>query len=295
MPLDRLLTTERVPLGRTLVEGARITGRHVAGLLVVTAAIATPIEIVTGYWMRGLPYPPRTGAPTGADFLFGIVRFEPVYGDVLVLLLAVPVVAGVCAVLVAGHETGARLTTLGALGGVVRRLFHLVSATILIVAAMAGALGIAVLLDRLIPQYLPRGSVDDLVGVTVLGVLLALILPFAFALLPAAVIEPGGPLTALARGLRTAAESLAVALGRSVVAFAVASVLSTAARLVVVTVIGGGGTVPTAIAEAVADVVFLPIFFVAAALTYVDVRARGGDVDADWLRHRVTVLAPHTG
>lgn len=289
MDQRKLMSEEKVRVGPALLEVGRILRRHVAGLIALGLGVLVPLELIGAALTRGNPDVPRSGAPVGTDVLSALIKLEPVMGDVLVLLIGVPLLAGTAVLLTAAAQTDRTLDVAGAVRGAARRIATLFLVTLTLALGVGIVAGVAGLLDLVIPGILPTGSIADVVASVVILAGLAALLPLAVAAYPAAMLERSSGLDTVRSALRLAGDGFVMLLGRAIAIVAVASILGTIARFVVMLVVGlvGSGPFANAIGEAVADTVFIPVFAAAATLVYVDIRGRQGDMDQEVLARRI--------
>lgn len=285
MDRRKLMSEEKVRVGPALLEVGRILRRHGTGLIALGLGVLVPLELIGAALTRGNPDVPRTGAPVGTDVLSALIKLEPVMGDVLVLLIGVPLIAGTAVLLTAAAQTDRTLDVAGAVRGAVRRIATLFLVTLTLALGVGIVAGVAGLLDLVIPGILPSGSIADVIASVVILAGLVALLPLAVAAYPAAMLERSSGVDTVRSALRLAGDGFVMLLGRAIAIVAVASILGTIARFVVMLIVGlvGSGPFANAIGEAVADTVFIPVFAAAATLVYVDIRGRRGDMDQEVL------------
>lgn len=292
MDRDKLVSEDKVQLGPLVLETFRVLRARLAGLIVLGLALLVPLELLGAALTRQNPDVPRSGAPVGADALTAVIEVELVLGDILVFLFAVPLLAGTVVLVVVAAQLGRELRVGDALRTASRRLPGLLGVTVALALAAAVVIGVAVMIDLVVPEILPSGSVSSVLGIVVLLAGFVALLPFAVAGYPTAVVGGGGAVDTVRSSVRSGRQSFVDLLGRGVALVALASVLGALVRFVVMLPIGllGSGWAIEAIGEAIADLVFIPIFAGGAALAYLDLRGRRGEVDRDQLR-RATVGA----
>lgn len=289
MDQRKLMSEEKVRVGPALLEVGRVLRRHATGLIALGLAVSIPLELIGAALTRGNPDVPRSGAPVGTDVLSALIKLEPVIGDVLVLLIGVPLITGTAVLLTAAAQTDRRLEVTGALRGAVRRIATLLLVTLTLALGVGIVAGVAGLLDLVIPGILPKGSIADVVASVVILTGLAALLPLAVIAYPAAMLGRSSGVGTVRSALRLAGDGFVMLLGRAITIVAVASILGTVARFVVMLLVGlvGSGPFANAIGEAVADTVFIPVFAAGATLVYVDIRGRQGDMDEEVLARGV--------
>lgn len=292
MDRDKLLSEEKVQVGNALTEVWRVLRRYAVGLIAFGLVVLVPLELVGAALTRNNPDVPRTGAPVGTDLLSGLIKLEPLYGDALVLLIGVPLLAGAAVLLTAARQVDRTPDVPTAIGTAVRRAPWLVLVSVVLALGIGIVAGVAGLLDLLIPGFLPTGGIGDVVASVVLLAGLAALLPYAVVAYPAAVLQRASAGATVRSAVTVARDDFVMLLGRGVAVFAVASILGTAARFVVMLIVGLISTGPfaQAIGEAVADVVFIPVFAAAATLVYLDTRGRRGEVDRQRLEREVDAV-----
>lgn len=293
MDRDKLVSEDKVQLGPLVLETFRVLRARLAGLIVLGLVLLVPLELIGAAITRQNPDIPRTGAPVGADALTAVIEVEPVLGDLLVFLIGVPLLAGTVVLVVVAAQLGRELRVGDAWRMALRRLPALLGVTVALALGAAAVIGVAALIDLIVPDILPSGSIASVIGVVILLAGFTTLLPFAVAGYPAAAVDGRGAVDTVRSAFRSARQSFVDLLGRGVAIVALASVLGALVRFVVMLVIGllGSGWAIEAIGEAVADLVFIPIFAGGAALAYLDLRGRRGEVDRDQLRRSTEVGA----
>lgn len=297
MDRDKLVSEDKVQLGPLVLETFRVLRAHLVGLIALGLVLLVPLELLGAALTRQNPDIPRSGAPVGADALTAVIELEPVLGDLLVFLIAVPVLAGTVALVVVAAQLGRELPIGDAWRVALRRLPALLGVTVALALGAAVVIAVAALIDLVVPEILPSGSISSVLGVVVLLAGFTALLPFAVAGYPAAAVEGGGAIDTVRSVVRSGRQSFVDLLGRGVALVALASVLGALVRFVLMLVIGllGSGWAIQAIGEAVADLVFIPLFAGGATLAYLDLRGRRGEVDRDQLRRATEVGAGRTG
>lgn len=290
MDRGKLLSEEKVRGGDALIEMGRVLRRYAVGLIAFGLLVVVPLELVGAALTRDNPDIPRTGAPVGTDLLSGLIKLEPVLGDVLVLLVGVPLIGGTAVLLTAARQVDRAPDVPTAIGAAVRRAPWLVLVSLVLAVGIGIVAGVAGLLDLLIPGILPTGGIDDVVASVVLLAGLVALLPYAVVAYPAALLQRATAGEAVRSAFAVARDDFVMLLGRGIGVFAVASILGTVARFIVMLIVGPVSTGPfaQAIGEAVADVVFIPVFAAGATLVYLDTRGRRGETDLEELRSVVS-------
>lgn len=296
MDRDKLVSEDKVQLGPLVLETFRVLRARLVGLIALGLVLLVPLELVGAALTRQNPDIPRSGAPVGADALTAVIEVEPVLGDLLVFLIAVPLLVGTVALAVVAAQLGRELRIGDAWRVALRRLPALLGVTVALALAAAVVIAVAAVIDLVVPEILPSGSIASVLGLVVLLTGITALVPFAVAGYPAAAVEAGGAVDAVRSAVRSGRQSFVDLLGRGVALVALASVLGALVRFVVMFVIGllGSGWAIQAIGEAVADLVFIPIFAGGATLAYLDLRGRRGEVDRDQLRRATEVGAGRT-
>lgn len=281
MDRDKLVSEDQVRFGPALIEAGRVLWRYAGALLAVGLALVLPLELLGAALTRGNPDVPRSGAPVGTDVVSGLIKVEPILGDVLVLLLGVPVVAGAVVLLVAAVQVERPVSLSTAFAAARKRAGRLILVSVTLAAGIAVASLVSALLGAAIPEVLPAAPVSDVVAAVVLLIGFAALLPYAVVAFPSAMLQRSSAGAAIRSAFVVARDEFVMLLGRGLVVFVLASALGTIARAVVMLVVGLIGTGPfaDAIGEAVADAVFIPAFAAGATLMYLDVRGRRGEID----------------
>lgn len=288
----KLLSEDRVRLGPAVAEAWRAVLRRAGGIVVLTAALVLPLELLAAQLQADDPDVPVSGSLTGFDGLWAVVKLEFALGDLLVFLTALPLVAGVAAVVAAGAQAGRGPSVGRALAGVLPRLPRLLVLTVLVGAAIVAVGALGALVDLVAPDVLPTTSLGDVAAAMVLVVGWAALLPYALATFPVGAIEGGGPFGAVRRLLEVVHRHYVVWLGRAAAIFFGAALLASLARWIVLQILRTfeKGVLVEAVGEAIADLVFIPLVGAAAALTYLDVRARAeAAFDEEQLREDLPV------
>lgn len=288
---DKLLAEERVRLGPAVVEGLRVLRTHAVGLLLLTFLPALAVELAFGYVQARDPDFQQTGALTGMDAVWSVITREWNYPALALFVTVVPLVAGTVAILTVATEVDREVSVGAAVRGVLRRALRLLSVTVALLAAVAVVIGLAIVVDGIVPNPLPAGSISDVFSAMVLAAGLIVLTAFALAAYPVAVSEDGGPVEAVTRTVELTLKRFSVWLGRAFAIALLAAVLAAAVRFVVMQIVRmiEKGVMVEAIGEAVADTVAIPLFAAAAAMTYLDIRGREGPVDADDVRRQLPV------
>lgn len=293
MDRDKLLSEEQVQVSSAMVEAVRVLRRYAVGLVGFGLVVLVPLELVGAALTRNNPDVPRTAAPVGTDLVSGLIKLEPVVGDVLVLLVGVPLVAGTVVLLTAAEQVGRPADVSTGIGATVRRAPWLVLVSLLLAIGIGLVAAAAGLLGLIVPEVLPSGSISDVVSAVLLMAGLAALVPLAVVAYPAAVLQRASAGVTARSAMTVARDEFVALLGRGMVVLAVASILGTVVRFVVMLIVGLIGTGPfaDAIGEAVADLVFIPVFAAGATLVYLDIRGRRGEIDRARLSAEVDAVS----
>lgn len=286
---DEIVSEEKVQVGPALGYVGRILRQHAGGLLAVGLALLVPLELIGAALTSGNPDVPRTGAPVGTDVISGLIKLEPIVGDLLVLVFAVPVIAGAVALLTAATLVERPMGVSSALRGASRRAAPLALVTVTLILGIAIVASVAGLVDAVIPQLLPSGSIASVTAAMVILIGTGALLPFALVAYPAAMMHGGTAADPVRSAVRIAREGFVMLLGRAIAVLVIASLLGTVARSVVMLLVGlvSSGPFANAIGEAVADAVFIPLFGAGATVVYLDQRGRRGEIDHATLAEEV--------
>lgn len=289
---DKLLSEEKVQVGNALIEVGRVLRRYAVGLIAFGLVVVVPLELLGAALTSNNPDLPRTGAPVGTDLLSGLIKLEPLFGDALVLLIGLPLIAGTTVLLTAARQVDRTPDVPTAIGAAVRRSPWLVLVSLVLALGIGIVAVIAGLLDLLIPGILPTGGIGDVVASVVLLAGLATLLPYAVVAYPAAVLQRATAGQTVRSAITVARDDFVMLLGRGIAVFVVASILGTVARFIVMLIVGLISTGPfaQAIGEAVADVVFIPVFAAGATLVYLDTQGRRGETDRQKLEREVDAV-----